>query len=58
MISAEWNKRDLDNFFNKMDKLVRELPKRAEIGLNQALENTQKKALSNKRGSKDKKLIP
>lgn len=57
MISAEWNKRDLDNFYNKMDKIIRELPKRAEIGLNQALENTQEKALSNKRGFKDKKLI-
>lgn len=58
MISVEWNKQDLKNFYNKMDKIIREMPKRAEIGVKNALENTQEKALSNKRGSKDKRMIP
>lgn len=58
MISVEWNKKSLNSFYNKMDKILQELPKRAENGMNNALKNTQEKALTNKRGSKDERLIP
>lgn len=58
MISVEWNKRDLKSFYSKMDKIIQELPKRTKTGTNNALENVQEKALANKRGSKDKRMIP
>lgn len=58
MINVEWNKKDLKSFYNKMEQIIKQLPKRIEIGTNNALENIQEKALSNKRGSKDKRLIP
>lgn len=58
MISVEWNKKSLNNFYDKMDKVIKEMPKRTEIGMKNALGNVQEKALANKRGNKDKRLIP
>lgn len=58
MISIEWNKKDLKSFYSKMDKIIKEMPKRTKIGVENALENTRDKALSYKRGNKDERLIP
>lgn len=58
MFKVEWDKQSLNSFYQKMDKIIRGLPERTKLGVNDALENTQEKALNNKRGSKDKKMIP
>jgi len=41
-----------------MNKILVELPKRNKIGVGNAMENVQEKALKNKRGNQDKRLIP
>ncbi|MCI9434776.1 MAG: hypothetical protein HFI86_05870 [Bacilli bacterium] len=58
MISIEWNKDNLKNFERKIETLIKQLPETTKIGVEDSLKNTQEKALQNKRGSKDKKLIP
>lgn len=58
MFKIEWEKKSLDRFEKKMAKLVKELPNRTKLGLEDSLKNTQEKALKNKRGSQDEKLIP
>lgn len=58
MISIEWNKDSLSSFEKKMETLIRKLPEAAKMGVDDALKNTQEKALQNKRGNKDEKLIP
>lgn len=58
MFKIEWEKKSLDSFEKKMAKLIKELPNRTKLGLEDSLKNTQEKALKNKRGSKDEKLIP
>lgn len=45
MITAEWNKSDLKSFYNKMDGLIKKIPKGAEKGVKNALEATQKYAI-------------
>lgn len=58
MIDIKWNKKSLNQFYKKMENLLSELPENTKLGVEEALKNTQKKALENKRGSKDKKMIP
>ena len=58
MFKVEWNKNNLDNFYKKMEKLIKGFPERAKLGVEDALKNTQEKALDNKRGSKDESMIP
>lgn len=58
MFKVEWEKRSLDNFYKKMEKLIKGLPENTKLGIEDALGNTQEKALDNKRGKKDKKMIP
>jgi len=58
MISLEWNQKNLNSFYNKMEKILIELPKRNKTGVGYAMENVQEKALKNKRGNQDKRLIP
>lgn len=58
MISVEWNKDKLDNFEKKMETFITKLPEAVKLGVEDSLKNTQENALKNKRGSKDKKLIP
>lgn len=58
MISIEWNKQSLNSFYNKMERVIKEMPTRTQAGMKNAMENVQEKALTNKRGSKDKRLIP
>lgn len=57
MIDVSWNKDNLKSFEKKMETLIKKLPETAKLGVNDALKNTQEKALENKRGSKDKNLI-
>lgn len=45
MLSFEWKKSNLDRFYTKMDKLIKELPKGAEKGVKNALEGTQRLAI-------------
>lgn len=58
MLEIEWNKKSLNNFYKKMDTIVNKLPESAKLGVEDSLENTQDKALKNKRGSRNKKMIP
>lgn len=58
MIEIEWNEKKLNQFEKKMGNLLKELPNSAKSGVEDALKNLQKKALDNKRGSKDEKMIP
>lgn len=58
MISVEWNKDNLKSFEKKMETIIKKLPEATKMGVNDSLKNTQEKALQNKRGNKDKKLIP
>lgn len=58
MIDISWNKDNLKSFEKKMETLIKKLPETAKLGVNDALKNTQEKALKNKRGNKDEKLIP
>lgn len=57
MINIEWNKDNLKSFEKKMERLEKKLLQTAKMGIEDSLENTREKALENKRGSKDKKLI-
>ena len=58
MIEIEWNEKKLNRFEKKMGNILSELPNSAKSGVEDALKNLQKKALDNKRGSKDEKMIP
>lgn len=58
MIEIEWNEKKLNRFEKKMENILSELPNSAKSGVEDALKNLQKKALDNKRGSKDEKMIP
>lgn len=58
MIDISWNKNNLKNFEKKMEALIKKLPEATKKGVEDSLKNTQEKALKNKRGSKNKKLIP
>lgn len=58
MISVEWNKNNLKSFERKMEEILKKLPETTKLGVEDSLKNTQGKALSNKRGNKDEKLIP
>jgi len=58
MLDISWNEKSLSNFEKKMDKLIKGLPEVAKKGIESSLKNTQKVALDNKRGNKDKNLIP
>lgn len=58
MIGIEWKKKNLNSLEKKMNKLIHLLPMATKDGIQSALLNTQEKALENKRGSKDKSLIP
>lgn len=58
MISVEWNKDTLKSFERKMEEILKKLPETTKLGIEDSLKNTQGKALSNKRGNKDEKLIP
>ena len=49
MIDISWNKENLKSFEKKMEALIKELPETAKLGVNDALKNTQEKALKNKR---------
>ena len=58
MINIEWNKDNLKSFEKKMETIIKKLPKTTKLGIEDSLKNTQKKALQNKRGNKNEKLIP
>lgn len=58
MFTAEWNTKSLDNFNKKMENLITGLVNSSKLGMEDALKNTQEHALKNKRGAKDKRLIP
>ena len=58
MIDISWNKDNLKSFEKKMETLIKKLPETAKVGVEDSLKNTQEKALKNKRGNKDEKLIP
>jgi len=58
MISVEWKKSNLNSFYSKMDNILKELPNATKRGLELASEDTRDLALENKRGSKNKDLIP
>lgn len=57
MIDIKWNEDNLKSFEKKMEMLIKKLPEVTKLGIEDSLNNTQEKALDNKRGSKDKKLI-
>lgn len=57
MIDISWNKDNLKSFENKMDTLIKRLPGATKLSVEDSLKNTQEKALENKKGSKDTKLI-
>ena len=58
MIDISWNKDNLKSFEKKMETIIKKLPETAKLGVEDSLKNTQEKALKNKRGNKDEKLIP
>lgn len=58
MIDISWNEKSISNFEKKMDKLIKGLPQVAKIAMEDTLKHTQEVALENKRGNKDKSLIP
>lgn len=58
MIKVEWNKENLKSFEKKMEAIINKLPEATKYGVEDSLKNTQEKALKNKRGNKDEKMIP
>lgn len=58
MISVEWNKNSLNNFYSKMNKIISEMPKKLETATEKSSKLVQKTALEYKRGSSNVKMIP
>lgn len=57
MLTVEWNKGDLNNFYSKIDKICSNLQKHAKTGIEKATKETQQTALSKKVGNKDESMI-
>jgi len=58
MISIEWDKKSLNDFYKKMGNIIKKLPETTKLGVEDSLKNTQEVALKNKRGSRNEKMIP
>lgn len=57
MIEIEFNKRSINRFETRINKIANNLINNAQKGVNKALEETKKEALLNKAGNSDESLI-